>query len=162
MKIFRLLAYPILIFLSLSCISDDDDVEFIHLLGTWERGSVHEETGLDFVMAYTFHEDGTFEQKSIARQPNSAIESGFNSIVSGTFELSGNKLTLNETDWLGLPEGTGRWYVSGEELVAFEWNRERDVTVTLRERKSQLEMDFGPCGPNVLCAGPLTFYKVKR
>lgn len=162
MKKYPYLAYSALVFLFFSCISADDDIELIHLLGTWERGSLHEETGLDFVMVYTFHEDGTFEQKSIARQPNSAIEAGFNSIVSGTFVINGNKLTLYETNWLILPEGSEGWYVTSDELVDVEWNSERNVTLKLKERKSQLEMDFGPCAPNELCVGPLTFFRVSR
>lgn len=162
MKALPNLFFAALVFLTLSCSIDDDDMAPENLYGTWENSSLHEEAGLSIVNAYVFHENGTFEHKMTARQPNSSAEVGYNSVISGTFELSGNKLTLEETNWLSLPENSQSWHVSLDELVNVEWNRERNATLTLKDRKSQLEMDFGPCGPNALCAGPAIYFRVWR
>lgn len=160
MKVLHSLLISSLIIVSISCSLGNDDWEPANLYGTWEAVGFHEETGLDFVTAYIFRENGTFEQQMIARRPNSSNVVGFNSIISGTYALEGDRLTFFETNWLNLPENREQWYTTLADLVDVDWNRERPVTLTLRSRNTELEMDFGPCPPNALCQGPVTFYRV--
>jgi hypothetical protein len=72
--------------------------------------------------------------------------------------LAGNKLSLKEKEFLTIPEGSMVWYTGMDKLVGGDWNRETEITISLKERKSQLVLDF-PCPPNAQCTGPITFYR---
>lgn len=160
MKTLLYLSFVALVFLSISCSIDQDDVTPSSLHGTWENTSTFEESNLDLVNAFVFNGDGTFETLSFFRETNSARVVGFNSIISGTFELKGNTLTLVETYQANVPEENDQWYLPENELEEREWNSVREIKLTLKKNRSQLEIDFGPCPPNALCVGPVTFFRV--
>jgi hypothetical protein len=162
MKLFPRLAFTALVLLSISCSIDQDDITPSSIHGTWEYTSTLEESDLDLVNAFVFNGDGTFETLSFFRATNSSRVVGFSSVISGTFELKGNTLTLTETYQASVPAEKDQWYVSENELVASEWNNSREIKLTLKKNRSELEMDFGPCAPNALCIGSITFFRVGR
>jgi len=158
MKTFRQITLFSLIFLILSCNLDDNDFSQENLHGTWELSRYQEESQLFYVNTYEFNEDGTFENKNTARQQDTFSELGYNSVTSGTYRLIGNVLTLTGDQFLTLPEGSTVWYTALDNLVGSDWNMERDYTISLKERKSQLILDY-TCAPNELCAGPITYFR---
>jgi hypothetical protein len=121
--------------------------------------SYWDESGLFIVQTYEFNEDGTFENRVTARQQDSDDDIGINSLISGTYSLVGNRLTLQETQFLTLPEGSSVWYISLDNLVESNWKRETEITISMQDRRSQLVLDFGPCAPNELCTGPITYFR---
>jgi len=159
MKTLRNITLLSLIFLTLSCNSDDNDFSKQDLHGIWEWRIYQEESELFYINTYEFKKDGTFDKRMTARKQDSNIDLGYNSLISGTYTLVGNRLRLTETDFLTTPEGSTTWYTSLENLVGSDWDREIDITVSMKERKSELLMDF-PCPPNAFCRGPITFYRV--
>lgn len=159
MKLSSLLALATILCITLSCNIDDNDFNQENLHGTWELSSYWEESELFLVQAYEFNEDGTFELRVTARQQDSNIDLGYNSITSGTYSLVGNTLSLQEKEFLTIPEGSTVWYTGMDKLVGGDWNRETEITISLKERKSQLVLDFGPCPPNAMCTGPITFFR---
>lgn len=156
MKKFSYLSFLALVFLSISCSINQDDIMPSSLYGTWEQTSTLEDSNLDLVNAFVFNGDGTFETLSFFRETNSSRVVGFNSIISGTFELKGNTLTLVETYQANVPEEKDQWYLPENELEEREWNSVREIKLTLKKNRSQLEMDYGPCPPNAFCIGPVT------
>lgn len=159
MKLSSSLVIATILCFTFSCNMDDNDFSQENLHGTWELSSYWEESELFLVQAYEFNEDGTFEHRVTARQQDSNIDLGFNSLTTGTYSLAGNKLSLQEREFLTLPEGSTVWYTGMDKLMGSDWNRETEITISLKERKSQLVLDFGPCPPYAQCAGPITFYR---
>ncbi|MCH6199048.1 hypothetical protein MMU07_05645 [Aquiflexum sp. LQ15W] len=159
MKIFQSLIFAPIFFLTLSCNFDDKDFTQEDLQGIWELSRYQAESQLFFVDTYVFNEDGTFENRATARQQDSNDDTGINSLISGTYSMAGNKLFLQETEFLTLPEGSTIWHTSLDNLVGSDWNRETEITISMQDRRSQLVLDFGPCAPNELCTGPITYFR---
>lgn len=159
MKLSFSLAIATILCITFSCNMDDNDFSQENLHGTWELSSYWEESELFIVQAYEFNDDGTFENRVTARQQDSNIDLGYNSITNGTYSLVGNKLSLQEIEFLTLPQESTVWYTSSDKLVGSDWNRETEITISLQKRKSQLVLDFGPCPPNAQCTGPITFFR---
>lgn len=162
MKKFPFLSFLALVFLSISCSINQDYIVQSSLYGTWEHASTLEESSLDLVNTFVFNENGTFEARNLFRETNSPTIVGFKSIISGTFVLQGNTLTINETRLTRFPAGSDRWYVLENELEEHEWNRVTEIMLKLKENRSQLAMDYGPCPPNAFCIGPVTYFRVGR
>jgi hypothetical protein len=147
---------------SVSCSLEDHDFKPENLLGTWEFSSYMQELELVNVNSFVFNSDGTFENSIKARKQDNNLDIGFHSVLSGTYVVNGNQVTLNETKYLILPDGNDQWYVSRNDLSELQWNRESEVTVTLRDRQKEMVFDYGPCSSFVstMCIETMTFYKV--
>ncbi len=91
------------------------------------------ESELFYVDTYEFNEDGTFENRQTALQQDTNPELGYNSIISGTYSLVENKLSIQETEFLTLPVGKTIWYTSLDKLVGSDWNRDKVITVSMRK-----------------------------
>jgi len=159
MRTSRFLTFAIILFITLSCNSDDNNFSKQDLHGIWEEITYVEEREWFSARAYEFKEDGTYEIRTTARQWDSTVDIGYNSVNRGSYSLVENRLRLTNTEFLRTPEGSTTWYTSLENLVGSDWDREIDITVSMKERKSELVMDF-PCPPNAFCRGPITFYRV--
>lgn len=158
MKIKKYFSFTFILFISLSCNLEDNDFSQENLHGTWELSRYQQESQLFYVDSFEFDEDGTFENRSTARQQDNYMDLGYNSITNGTYRLIGNVLTLTGDQFLTLPEGSTEWYTALENLVGSDWNIEREYTIALKERKSQLVLDY-KCAPNELCSGPITYFR---
>lgn len=158
MKIKKYFSFTFILFISLSCNLEDNDFSQENLHGTWELSRYQQESQLFYVDTFEFDEDGTFENRSTARQQDNYMDLGYNSITNGTYRLIGNVLTLTGDQFLTLPEGSTEWYTALENLVGSDWNIEREYTIALKERKSQLVLDY-KCAPNELCSGPITYFR---
>jgi len=159
MRTSRFLTFAIILFITLSCNSDDNNFSKQDLHGIWEWRIYQEESELFYINTYEFKEDGTYEIRTTARQWDSTVDIGYNSVNRGSYSLVENRLRLTNTEFLRTPEGSTTWYTSLENLVGSDWDREIDITISMKERKSELVMDF-PCPPNAACRGPITFYRV--
>jgi hypothetical protein len=159
MKFYRYLTFISILFITLSCNLDDNDLSQENLHGTWELSRYQEESQLFYVSTFQFNEDGTFENRATARQQDNNMDLGYNSITNGTYRLIGNVLTLTGDQFLTLPEGSTVWYTALDNLVGSDWNIEREYTIALKERKSQLELEY-KCAPNELCSiNPITYFR---
>lgn len=158
MKIKKYFSFTFILFISLSCNLEDNDFSQENLHGTWELSRYQQESQLFYVDSFEFDEDGTFENRSTARQQDNYMDLGYNSITNGTYRLIGNVLTLTGDQFLTLPEGSTEWYTALDNLVGSDWNIEREYTIALKERKSQLVLDY-KCAPNELCSGPITYFR---
>jgi hypothetical protein len=159
MKKSTLLILLSIAFITLSCEMDNTDFSQENLHGTWELSRYQEESQLFYVNTFEFNEDGTFENRSTARQQDTNLELGYNSVTNGTYRLIGNVLTLTGDQFLTLPEGSTEWYTALDNLIGSDWNMEREYTITLKERKSQLELEY-KCAPNELCStSPITYFR---
>lgn len=159
MKLSSSLAIATILCITFSCNIDDNDFSQENLYGTWELSRYQAESQLFYVDAYEFNEDGTFENRSTARQQVNNMDLGYNSITFGTYHLIGNVLTLTGDQFLTLPEGNTEWYTALDNLVGSDWNIAREYTIALKERKSQLELEY-KCAPNELCStSPFTYFR---
>jgi hypothetical protein len=158
MKKSTLLILLSIAFITLSCEMYDNDFNQENLHGTWEWARYQEESQIFYVNTYEFNEDGTFENRNTARQQDNNMDLGFNSITNGTYRLIGNVLTLTGDQFLTLPEGSTEWYTALDNLIGSNWNMKREYTIALKERKSQLVLDY-KCAPNELCSGPITYFR---
>ncbi|MCS4435913.1 hypothetical protein [Aquiflexum gelatinilyticum] len=162
MRIFSKLALISILFITFSCNlieKDDKNFSLQDLHGIWELSRYQQESQLFYVDTYEFKEDGTFENRSTARQQDNNMDLGYNSITNGTYRLLGNVLTLTGDQFLTLPEGSTVWYTAPDNLVGSDWNIEREYTIALKERKSQLQLEY-KCAPNELCStSPITYFR---
>lgn len=165
MKIRSYFAIAFILPIMISCNLDGNhkkDFDLEDLYGSWEWSLYQEESELFYVNTYEFFEDGTFNNKMTARQKNSKLEIGYNTITSGTYTLVENSLSLKENKFLTIPEDGTEWFISIDNLVEQEWNRETEIILSMKKRGSALVMDFGPCPPNASCIGPITFYRIGK
>jgi hypothetical protein len=158
MKIYTYLSLATILCITLSCNIDDNDFSQESLHGIWELSRYQEESQLFYVSTFQFNEDGTFENRSTARQQDINLDLGYNSVTSGSYRLVGNVLTLTGDQFLTLPEGSTVWYTALDNLIGSDWNIEREYTIALKERKTQLVLDY-KCAPNELCSGPTTYFR---
>lgn len=159
MKLSFSLAIATILCITFSCNIDDNDFSQENLYGTWELSRYQQESQLFYVSTFEFNEDGTFENRSTARQQDTNLELGYNSVTNGTYRLIGNVLTLTGDQFLTLPEGNTEWYTALDNLVGSDWNIEREYNIALKERKSQLELEY-KCAPNELCStSPTTYFR---
>jgi hypothetical protein len=163
MRIFSKLALISILFITFSCNlieKDDKNFSLQDLHGTWELSRYQQESQLFYVNTYEFKEDGTFENRSTARQQDNKTELGYNSVTNGTYRLTGNVLTLTGDQFLTLPEGSTEWYTALDNLIGSDWKIEREYTISLKERKSKLVLEY-KCAPNELCAVDPSAYSRK-
>jgi hypothetical protein len=160
MKLSSSLAIATILCISFSCNIDDNDFSQENLHGTWELSRYQQESQLFYVHTYEFNKDGTFENRSTARLQDNNMDLGYNSITNGTYRLIGNVLTFKGDQFLTLPEGSTEWYTALDNLIGSDWNIEREYTIALKERKSQLVLEY-KCAPNELCSGPfpITYFR---
>jgi len=105
MKRFSVLLILSLVLICSSCQNDDLDEQVIPhaLLGLWEATYYNDYIELDYVTAYSFHQNGTYVYSSILREKGGVEDLGYNFRISGNFRVEGNKIFLEMTERLYKP-----------------------------------------------------------
>jgi hypothetical protein len=151
-KIFTLtLLFGTLLFTA--CQEDVPPTVQIQLIGTWEMVGFDNYAALDYVTAWTFRADGTYEQFSTMREPGETMDLGYNYLVSGTFRgEDSNNVFINQTEVLYKPYGGEKMYYPKEELQAgyMEGDIEYKLTFEIRDNGNTLFFPGGLVGGDVL------------
>jgi hypothetical protein len=149
-----------------SCSDINPEFTTQNLIGTWEQSEFNPEVQLFNVNALIFKENGTFETRLSYRQQDVQIDLGYYFLTTGNYVLNGNKLIFSNLTYFILPLDSDQIYVLLDELIELvpeEGNvvNSFQVEISTNGGKNELTIDYGPCGPNELCLGPQTFFKVR-
>jgi len=155
----------LLIFYLNSCREWEDSFSNGSLYDTWEIVDFNDNQQLDRVTTLIISKDGTFEQSTTYKEPNSNTIVGYYFITNGTYILDGNTisfLTL-ESRFIGNDKPYGE--ISELIPVNFPGGGPPDPLITLleyRDNGSKLVVNM-PCNDvlNALCAAAPVYSRAR-
>jgi hypothetical protein len=144
----------VILFAGFSCSDEIENPIHLDILGTWEMHTAPQENAPDFILQYTFLENGQMEFNRLYKEKDSSKTRGYHSSYEGTYSIDGNVLTPYFSKYFYKEPESSATDLEKKELMeeAVENLFVASYSVVFNENKDEVTFHV-ICPPHVRCTG---------
>lgn len=143
-----------------SCTTDSEENQLDVLTGSWARTAIVVNTDLSQSHRYDFGHDGTIIVSLLYTDNTTAEIVGYASRSLGTYDISGDKLTLRNLETYKHTDSS-RPFSNIDDLELSHTISKIIVTFSIDNTQRMLTLTYPPCGPLALCPPNYRFQKIE-